>query len=73
MLVYFNDRRLYKLQIIIRRKLKIKHCVTEGQCILFSTQFSNVWTGQEIAWPDLKVLFRAFYFCHVFGIVGIVL
>lgn len=36
------------LQIIIRRKPKIKHSVTEGQCILLSTHFSNVWTGQEL-------------------------
>jgi hypothetical protein len=40
MLVYFMNKRLYKLQMFIRRKLK--HCVTEGQCILFCTQFSNV-------------------------------
>jgi hypothetical protein len=48
MLVYFNDQRLCKSQIIVRRKLKIKHSVTEGRCILFSTQFSSVWTGQEL-------------------------
>jgi hypothetical protein len=48
MVLYFKYPNI-KLHIIILRKLKFKYRVTDGQCISFSTQFSNVWTGQELS------------------------